>query len=54
MYGFWRLGFSPAPFDGASCVSNGLEIATSMKLKNDSDERERRDDPRQQLGLATP
>ncbi len=34
MYGFCRLGFSPAPFGGASCVSNGLEIATSMKAKN--------------------
>ena len=34
MYGFWRLGLSPAPSGGAACVANGLETATSMKLKN--------------------
>src|SRR6188508_2066578 len=34
MYGFWRLGLSPAPSAGASCVSNGLETATSMNAKN--------------------
>src|SRR5512133_429411 len=33
MYGFWRLGLSPAPSAGAACVANGLETATSMKAK---------------------
>src|SRR5215204_6275626 len=34
MYGFWRLGLSPAPSAGATCASNGLETTTSMKAKN--------------------
>jgi len=34
MYGFWRLGTIPAPCEGAACVMNGLEIATSMNEKN--------------------
>ena len=33
MYGFWRLGLSPAPSAGATCVANGLETATSMNAK---------------------
>src|SRR5580765_2525780 len=33
MYGFCRLGFSPAPSIGAVCVENGLETATSMNAK---------------------
>ena len=33
MYGFCRLGLSPAPSTGAACVSNGLETATSMNAK---------------------
>ena len=34
MYGFWRLGLSPAPSAGAAWVANGLETATSMNAKN--------------------
>ena len=34
MYGFCRLGVSPAPSTGAVCVSNGLATATSMNAKN--------------------
>ena len=33
MYGFWRLGLSPAPSAGGTWVANGLETATSRKLK---------------------
>ena len=33
MYGFWRLGLSPPPSAGATCVANGLETATSMNAK---------------------
>ena len=33
MYGFCRLGTSPAPSTTRGCVSNGLATATSMKLK---------------------
>ena len=34
MYGFCRLGISPAPSTTRVCVTNGLATATSMKLKN--------------------
>ena len=34
MYGFWRLGLSPAPSAGAAWVANGLETATSVNAKN--------------------
>ena len=34
MYGFCRLGVSPAPSRGAACVPNGLATATSTKAKN--------------------
>ena len=34
MYGFCRLGVSPAPSSGAVCVSNGLATATSTNAKN--------------------
>src|SRR3954470_23490979 len=33
MYGFCRLGLSPAPSRGAACTSNGLETKTSRKAK---------------------
>jgi hypothetical protein len=33
MYGFWRLGFSPAPSAGAVCVTNGDATATSRSAK---------------------
>ena len=33
MYGFWRLGLSPAPSAGAAIVSNGLETATRSQVK---------------------
>ena len=33
MYGFWRLGVSPAPSIGAVCVPNGLATATSTNAK---------------------
>ena len=33
MYGFWRLGTSPAPSTVRATVVNGLATATSMKLK---------------------
>ena len=36
MYGFCRLGFSPAPSAGAACVANGLATATSRNEKNDA------------------
>ena len=33
MYGFWRLGVSPAPSTTRVCVTNGLETTTSMNAK---------------------
>ena len=33
MYGFCRLGLSPAPSSGAACSWNGLETKTSRKAK---------------------
>ena len=33
MYGFCRLGFSPAPSTGAACTSNGLATTTSRNEK---------------------
>jgi hypothetical protein len=34
MYGFCRLGLSPRPSSGATCVANGLATATTRKAKN--------------------
>ncbi len=36
MYGFWRLGFIPAPSRGAACVAKGLATATTRNAKNDA------------------
>src|SRR5213592_3744714 len=36
MYGFWRLGLSPAPCAGAVCVANGDATATSRNAKNEA------------------
>ena len=33
MYGFWRLGFSPAPSAGAGCVANGVATTTTRNAK---------------------
>ena len=33
MYGFCRLGLSPAPSSGATCVANGLATTTSRNEK---------------------
>ena len=48
MYGFCRLGFSPAPSAGAGCVSNGLETNDEQKAKNVADAAEHRHDPGEQ------
>src|SRR5919108_4286942 len=34
MYGFWRLGFMPAPSEGGAWVSNGLATTTTRNEKN--------------------
>ena len=33
MYGFCRLGLSPFPSAGATCVANGVATATRRKAK---------------------
>ena len=52
MYGFCRLGFSPAPSTGAICVSNGLETATSMNAKNVETPPSTGTRPRDEVGRA--
>ena len=33
MYGFWRLGFKPAPSAGAACTANGVATTTTRNEK---------------------
>ena len=54
MYGFWRLGLSPAPSVGATCVANGLETATSMNAKKLATSGQHGDDPRDEVGGVSP
>ena len=54
MYGFWRLGFRPAPSAGAVCVANGVATATSRNEKKSADRPEHRDDPHDDVARTAP
>ena len=45
MYGFWRLGFKPAPSAGAACTANGVATTTSRNEKNSATAAHDGDDP---------
>ena len=51
---FCRLGLSPAPSGGATCVSNGLETATSMKAKKTATPPSTGHDPCDEVGRLLP
>ena len=45
MYGFWRLGFNPAPSAGAACVANGRGHDDDEEREEDRDGPHHGDDP---------
>ena len=45
MYGFWRLGLSPAPSSGATCVANGRRDDDEEEREADGDAGEHRRHP---------
>ena len=52
MYGFWRLGFRPAPSAGAACMANGVATTTSEEREEDRDGPDHGDDPGDEVARA--